>query len=127
LDNVSQPSHYKGRIDSVTKAVRLAVLSEIPHSLENTNIECLEAMISTLNVEELRGYLRGNSFKYRWRYRTKNGIEDLRKAHRYEQMLMRLEEASEKALIEEAKLMRPAPPATPRPAPLPPTALPKTY
>jgi hypothetical protein len=45
----------------------------------------MEAMLSP---EEFIGYLRGNSFKYRWRFRYKNGIEDLRKANWYEQRLI---------------------------------------
>lgn len=55
-------------------------------------IECVDAMQSMLSPEEFRGFLRGNSFKYRWRYRHKNGIEDLRKAMWYEDLLMKLEE-----------------------------------
>jgi len=33
--------------------------------------------------DEFLGYLRGNSIKYLWRYRQKNGAEDLRKAQWY--------------------------------------------
>lgn len=32
-----------------------------------------------LTSEEFIGYLRGNSLKYRWRFRYKNGTEDLKK------------------------------------------------
>jgi len=32
--------------------------------------------------------LRGNSQKYRWRYRYKNGVEDLKKAEWYEARLL---------------------------------------
>ena len=49
-------------------------------------------MVSMLTVDEIRGYLRGNSFKYRWRYTHKNGIEDLKKAEWYEKKLLRLED-----------------------------------
>ena len=40
-----------------------------------------------LSKEELIGYLRGNSFKYRWRFRQKNGKQDLEKAEWYEKKL----------------------------------------
>ena len=41
-----------------------------------------------LNREEFIGYLRGNSLKYRWRFRYKNGVEDLKKAEWYENKLL---------------------------------------
>jgi len=44
-----------------------------------------------LSADEYKGFLRGNIFKYQWRYRMKNGLEDLRKAQWY---LDRLLEAS---------------------------------
>jgi len=40
-----------------------------------------------LSPEEYVGYLRGNSLKYRWRFRYKNGVEDLKKAKWYENRL----------------------------------------
>jgi hypothetical protein len=36
-----------------------------------------------LSIEEYVGFLRGNVFKYQWRYKNKNGVEDLRKAQWY--------------------------------------------
>jgi len=44
-------------------------------------------MESMLSKEEFIGYLRGNSFKYRWRWRGKNGQQDLDKAKWYERKL----------------------------------------
>jgi len=55
-DNVNKPEHYQGEI------------------------ECIDAIEAAMSHEEFIGYLRGNIFKYNWRYRNKNGIEDLRKA-----------------------------------------------
>jgi hypothetical protein len=46
-------------------------------------IECIEAMEAMMSKQEYKGYLRGNVFKYLWRYQTKNGVEDLRKAKVY--------------------------------------------
>ena len=41
-----------------------------------------------LTAEEFLGYLRGNSLKYRWRFRYKNNpINDLSKASWYEKKL----------------------------------------
>jgi hypothetical protein len=65
-DNVNNPPHYnKG------------------------GVECIEAIESMLTSEEVIGYLRGNSLKYRWRFRYKNGIEDLYKARWYEDRLIK--------------------------------------
>lgn len=64
-DEVNNPSHYnKGAI------------------------ECIDAIEAMLTPEEFVGYLRGNSLKYRWRFRYKNNpVSDLSKASWYEQKL----------------------------------------
>ena len=68
-DEVNSPSHYKNQGD----------------------IECIDAMESMLSREEIIGYLRGNSFKYRWRCRNKgSAVTDLKKAEWYEQRLLEL-------------------------------------
>lgn len=88
MDPVNSPGHYKRGADPLTLDVRAAMAEE----MDPLNLEAIEAMSSMLSIEELRGYLRGNSFKYRWRYTHKNGIEDLRKAAWYENKLLKLEE-----------------------------------
>jgi len=59
-----------------------------PKHYNSGEVECIVAMQSMLTPEEFRGYLRGNSFKYRWRYPNKNGVEDLYKAEWYENKLL---------------------------------------
>lgn len=69
-NNINSPSHYnQGRI------------------------ECIDAIEAMLSIEEYIGYLRGNSAKYRWRFRYKNGVEDLKKAEWYEKRLIKFMEA----------------------------------
>ena len=58
-----------------------------PEHYNQGEIECYDALKSMLSKEELIGYLRGNSFKYRWRFRQKNGKQDLEKAEWYEKKL----------------------------------------
>lgn len=70
-DNVNSPSHYT-----------------------TGGIECFDAMRAMLTEEEFIGYLRGNSFKYRWRFRHKNGAEDLKKAEWYERKLLEIIDVS---------------------------------
>lgn len=90
MDAVNHPSHYKRDADPLTLAVRAAITDN--GDIDPLNLECFEALVSMLTVEEIRGYLRGNSFKYRWRFIDKNGTEDLRKAMWYEKKLLLLEE-----------------------------------
>ena len=53
------------------------------------NIECIDAMEAMLSKEEFIGYLRGNSFKYRWRMRHKGrAVQDLQKSQWYENKLL---------------------------------------
>ena len=60
LDNVEHPSHYcRG------------------------GIECIDAIEASLGKDEFTGFLRGNIIKYIWRYKDKNGLEDLKKAQWY--------------------------------------------
>lgn len=59
-----------------------------PEHYNKGNIECIDSIQAMLSKEEFIGYLRGNSHKYRWRFRYKNGIEDLKKAEWYENKLL---------------------------------------
>ena len=70
FDNVSNPSHYQG-IDG---------------------LEVIEVHKNFLTEEELRGYYKGNIFKYILRERKKNGLEDLKKARQHLDWLIELEE-----------------------------------
>jgi hypothetical protein len=59
-DNVNHPSHYN-----------------------QSGIECIDAIRATLGPEDFEAYCKGNCIKYIWRYKYKNGIEDLKKAQVY--------------------------------------------
>lgn len=55
-----------------------------PSHYTNSSIECIDAIQASMTAEEFRGFLKGNVFKYLWRYRNKNNpIEDLNKAEWY--------------------------------------------
>ncbi len=58
-DNVNNPVHYN-----------------------KSGIECIDA-IEAATGEGFEFYLQGNILKYLWRYRYKNGVEDLKKARWY--------------------------------------------
>ena len=59
IDMVNSPSHYN-----------------------HAGIECIDAIEAACG-EGFEYYLQGNIIKYLWRYRYKNGIEDLQKAQWY--------------------------------------------
>tara|TARA_R100001129_G_C5268005_1_gene233229 strand:- start:191 stop:418 length:228 start_codon:yes stop_codon:yes gene_type:complete len=61
-----------------------------PKHYNQGTIECIDAIEAMLTHEEFVGYLRGNSLKYRWRFRYKNGTEDLLKAQWYERKLLKV-------------------------------------
>ena len=92
IEMVNHPNHYTAQTSPLLAHVRDALLED--DGVDPINIECFEAMLSMLpSVEEVRGYLRGNSFKYRWRYPLKGGLIDIKKAEWYEKKLRLLEEA----------------------------------
>lgn len=59
------------------------VVNHPPHYTDGTGVECIEAIESQLTQEEFLGYLRGNCVKYLWRWKTKGGLEDLKKCQWY--------------------------------------------
>ena len=46
-------------------------------------IECIKAIEASMTPEEFQAYCKGNVMKYIWRYKEKNGLEDLKKAQVY--------------------------------------------
>ena len=63
-----------------------------PKHYKRDDIECIDAIKAAL-VEGFPDYLRGNVLKYLWRYKERNGIEDLRKARQYLDWLIKESEA----------------------------------
>lgn len=64
-DVVNNPTHYSGEV------------------------ECIEAIKSSMSHEAFKGYLKGNIIKYIWRFERKNGHEDLLKAQWYTNKLVK--------------------------------------
>lgn len=60
-DNVNHPSHYEA----------------------STSIECIEAMELMFDFYDVQQFCLCNAFKYIWRHKNKNGLEDLDKAQWY--------------------------------------------
>ena len=60
-DNVNNPQHYAG----------------------STSLECIECMRVTFGAKAVYDFCLCNAFKYLWRYKNKNGAEDIDKARWY--------------------------------------------
>lgn len=63
-----------------------------PSHYNASGIECIDA-IKAATDGGYEYYLQGNIMKYIWRYRYKNGLEDLRKARWYLNELIEAKEA----------------------------------
>tara|TARA_R110000824_G_scaffold3147_4_gene14569 strand:+ start:1683 stop:2054 length:372 start_codon:yes stop_codon:yes gene_type:complete len=62
-----------------------------PSHYNKTGIECIDA-IESMTDEGFEPYLQGNIMKYLWRYKYKNGVEDLKKAQWYLDKLISISE-----------------------------------
>ena len=71
-DNVNHPDHYT-----------------------RGGIECIKAIEASMPPEGFQDYCKGNCLKYIWRWREKNGVEDLKKAKVYLEWLI---ESAEKEI-----------------------------
>ena len=60
-----------------------------PAHYTSGGIECIDAMQAAFGAEVVKDFCLCNAFKYLWRHRQKNGVEDLKKARWYLNRLIR--------------------------------------
>ena len=61
-----------------------------PLHYNRKDIEAIRAIEASMDEEEFRGYLKGNTLKYIWRYRYKtHPVEDLEKAQYHLNLLIK--------------------------------------
>ena len=60
-----------------------------PAHYTSGGIECIDAMQAAFGDEAVKDFCLCNAFKYLWRHREKGGLEDLKKARRYLNRLIR--------------------------------------
>lgn len=60
-----------------------------PAHYTSGGIECIDAMQAAFGAEAVKDFCLCNAFKYLWRHRQKNGVEDLKKARWYLNRLIR--------------------------------------
>ena len=66
-----------------------------PSHYETDSIECIDAMRITQGEEAVKNFCICNAFKYLWRFRRKNGTEDIKKAIWYLNKYVELTEESD--------------------------------
>ena len=60
-----------------------------PSHYRQGKIECIEALeAATINLKGLEAICTANAIKYMWRWKEKNGVEDLKKAMWYIEKLI---------------------------------------
>lgn len=63
-----------------------------PSHYETGKYECIDVMEEALGRDQVKGFCLCNSFKYLYRSKRKNGLEDLKKAQWYLNKLIEMEE-----------------------------------
>lgn len=55
-----------------------------PDHYKQGSVECIDALAAaTVNLQGIEAVCTANAIKYLWRWKQKNGVEDLRKAQWY--------------------------------------------
>ena len=67
-----------------------------PSHYTHGSVECIDAMVETQGKNAVQHFCICNAFKYLWRWRSKNGMEDIKKAAWYLNKAIQLEESEEK-------------------------------
>ena len=66
-----------------------------PAHYETGKFECIDVMLETQGKEAVLNFCICNAFKYLYRFRKKNGLEDIKKANWYLNKYIELEESDE--------------------------------
>ena len=68
-----------GEVPAITKSDMV----NHPSHYTAGSIECIKAIEASMPPDGFQDYCKGNVLKYVWRFRQKNGLEDLKKARVY--------------------------------------------
>lgn len=99
--SLSDPFYEKEKIDTTEwedTATPATSDDPVDHPSHYTHgsIECIDAMVETQGKDAVQHFCVCNTFKYLWRWRGKNGMEDIKKAAWYLNKAIQLEESEEK-------------------------------
>ena len=81
--NYLQPNGYADLWEEEKEVLSEETNPIRPNHYKNCSIECIDAMILTFGTDAVAEFCLINAFKYIWRYKDKNGLEDLNKAEYY--------------------------------------------
>lgn len=84
----------KQRMDKVTDLLKSSTEDMVNHPshYETGKFESIDVMVETQGVEAVQNFCMCNAFKYIYRHKFKNGIEDIRKAKWYLDKYLELED-----------------------------------
>lgn len=71
------------QVKAITEKYNADNVNHPKHYANSCSIECIDAMQATFGTKDLAKYCAINAYKYLWRYKNKNGKEDLNKAEWY--------------------------------------------
>ena len=91
LDNVIKNLNKQKELVNAGAPIKTSEAVNSPAHYTSGKVECIDAIESMLSKDEFIGFLRGNILKYQWRYKIKNGVEDLKKAQWYFDRLIKFE------------------------------------
>lgn len=75
----------------IIKAADVTTDAVNPAHYKTGKYECIDVMIETLGIDFVKGFCIGNAFKYLYRFKHKNGVEDVKKARWYIDKFVELE------------------------------------
>lgn len=67
-----------------------------PKHYTDSSIECIDAMEAAYGIEAVKWFCVCNAFKYQWRFKKKNGVEDLKKSQWYQNKYIELSSKEDK-------------------------------
>ena len=73
---------FSAKCDCMTDKPEADVVNH-PSHYETGKFQCIDVMVEALGREEVKGFCICNAFKYLYRCRRKNGLEDIKKAKWY--------------------------------------------
>lgn len=99
LFNVFEKFTMEDAIDILEEKLNKFVISEgccpdnvnHPKHYETGKFECIDVMVETQGVEAVKNFCICNAFKYVYRHKYKNGVEDVKKAIWYLNKFVELE------------------------------------
>jgi len=76
-------NHTGGKYPDLWESDEPDPVNHPAHYADSCSLECIHVMELTFGTKAVMNFCTCNAFKYLWRYKNKNGMEDLKKAQWY--------------------------------------------